>query len=152
MYFQDQKNGSETHYHITQSLESKPKDFVSSSEEEMITPQSAVTIAAAPPGGRRTPERLVTSTERNLEDQIVAASRDIRPEVSHLYNLSKDELVARSGLFKFLFLQLFSLSYLERRCIIFDKYFGYGHLRQAVLKHRIPSVEMLFRCHIIGYR
>ena len=64
----------------------------------MIQPQSIVTIAAAPPGGRRTPERPLTSGERSIEEQIVAASRDVRPEDSHLYNLSKDELVARYSL------------------------------------------------------
>ena len=92
--FQERHDGSETH-HITQSLQSEPKDFTSSVEEEIIKPESVIIIAAAPPSGRKTPQQLMTSSERNLEEQIAAASRDIRPEVAHLYDLSKDELVNR---------------------------------------------------------
>ena len=80
---------------MTQSLQSEPKDFTSSVEEEIIKPESVITIAAPPPSGRKTPQQLMTSSERNLEEQIAAASRDIRPEVAHLYDLTKDELVTR---------------------------------------------------------
>ena len=92
--FQERHNASETH-HMTQSLQSEPKDFTSSVEEEIIKPESGITIAAPSPSGRKTPQQLMTSSERNLEEQIAAASRDIRPEVAHLYDLTKDELVTR---------------------------------------------------------
>ena len=92
--FQERHKGSDAHYHIVQSLQSEPKEFTSS-EEEIIKPESVIAVAASPPIGRKTPEQLMTSSDTNLEEQIAAASRDIRPEVAHLYDLSKDELVTR---------------------------------------------------------